>query len=168
MKFEYLKGGEKDFYSASDDDVYVFRCFGSTFFSRDLHHTSCGQRILESDYDYIIAERRPIAEPKASAEWNGEGLPPVGVECEMSYAGHEWMNCVLIAHGDEQIIFKLDGCREFSGHRNNYKFRPIRSPQEIARDEAINGMAEIIEYRNGCSPKPLAGWLYDAGYRKLE
>jgi len=32
----------------------------------------------------------------------------------------------------------------------------------------IERMTEIIESRIGCSPKPLAGWLYDAGYRKVE
>lgn len=91
-----------------------------------------------------------------SMEWDGEGLPPVGVECEMSYAGDEWHKCVIIAKGEEQIIYQVHGGREFSGHRNNYKFRPIRPKADKKRDETIkalkfsfgafdvNGLADMV------------------------
>lgn len=78
------------------------------------------------------------------AEWDGVGLPPVGLAVEMQYAGGEWLAGILIAHGEEQIIFKYDGEREFSGHRNNYEFRPARSETDKNRDNAIEMMIDIF------------------------
>lgn len=77
---------------------------------------------------------------KNITEWNGDWLPPVGLECEMSYAGDEWHKCVIIAKGEEQIIYQTQGSREFSGHRNNYRFRPIRSEADKKRDAAISAI----------------------------
>lgn len=94
-------------------------------------------------------------------EWNGEGLPPVGVECEMSLGDDEWSRCVIIAKGEEQIIYQAEGCREFSGHRNNYRFRPVRSEADRKRDDTILAMAS--------APKPcghpiasICAEIYDA------
>lgn len=85
--------------------------------------------------------------------WDGEGLPPVGVECEMSYAGDEWHKCVIIAKGEEQIIYQAQGSREFSGHRDNYRFRPIRSEADKKKEEAIKAIFDTLaQYDNlkGC------------------
>ncbi|NIG73525.1 hypothetical protein F3J34_07935 [Klebsiella sp. Ap-873] len=30
------------------------------------------------------------------------------------------------------------------------------------RDEAIEGLLSVMDYRSGCSAKPLSGWIYDA------
>lgn len=103
-------------------------------------------------YDAHVKINRKQYEAALAAsktEWDGEGLPPVGVECEMSYACDEWYKCIIIAKGEEQIIYQVNGGREFSGHRNNYRFRPIRSEADKKRDEvglalyhAINWNAE--------------------------
>lgn len=74
--------------------------------------------------------------------WDGESFPPAGCECEI-YWNEQWMKCVVIAHGDEQVIFRAEKHREWAGHKNNYKFRPIRSPEDMARDEAVNAFNDI-------------------------
>lgn len=76
--------------------------------------------------------------------WDGEGLPPVGVECEMLW-NKEWVKCVIKAYGDEQFIFKAQGHKEWAGHINNFEFRPIRSPEDVARDRAIKDMESVID-----------------------
>lgn len=93
--------------------------------SEDLHKS-----VAREQYEAALAASKP--------EWNGEGLPPVGLECEMSYAGDEWHKCVIIAKGEEQIIYQAQGSREFSGHRNNYRFRPIRSEADKKREIIIS------------------------------
>ena len=176
MKYEIIKGNEKCFEGAPewaaylakiptqgcfawvslDDDYYQYLSSGSEYTGGFLNVSWSGGMT-------IIAQRRPTTEPV----WHGAGLPPVGFECEMSYAGDEWRKCTIIAKGSEQIIFKQDGCREFSGHKNNYKFRPIRPPEDVARDEFIKELSgNVIE---GFSIGTLfAAALYDAGYRKME
>lgn len=97
---------------------------------------------------------------KNITEWNGEGLPPVGVKCEMSYSDNEWYRCVIIAKGEEQIIYKREGCEEFSGHRNNYKFRPIRSEADKKRDAAISAIDTVCLLVRDASKTASA--IYDA------
>lgn len=182
MKYEIIKGSEKDFEGVPANVLTLYRFAGHI----DLHGS-----LLPSIYTHIsgktetIAERRPITEPElkpiygdgihddsdalqqridmgidikpilnngvfltlkplqfktiTEPVWDGEGLPPVGVECEILWNEY-WVKCVVKAYGEEQLIFKAEGSREWAGHINNYKFRPIRSPEDVARDGAIAEM----------------------------
>lgn len=115
--------------------------------SRDVifHFEYCPPSLTETliaprnfdSYEIVTREQYEAALAASKPEWNGDGVPPVGTECEMSNAGDEWHKCVIIAKGEEQIIYQTQGCREFSGHRNNYRFRPIRSEADKKRDEAV-------------------------------
>lgn len=106
----------------------------------------------------------------ADTAWNGEGLPPVGIKCEHCPGGttqHEW-EVVTVAgvHKNTSTGFtdywlvRENGSSYIVG--NPYRFRPLRTEADKARDEAIQSMTSVIDYRNGCSSKPMAGWLYDA------
>ncbi|MFS7382873.1 hypothetical protein AB6870_12410 [Rahnella inusitata] len=179
MKYEITKGSEKDFEGAPEWARFRTSSYFFEGFSEGLRWgyipSGCNfvsnhgvWRNAESPFQHhinnVIAERRPITEPV----WDGEDLPPVGSTFDMRLKPNGlWLETKLIAAGQEQIIYFREGM-EFAGHKNNYEFRPIRSPEDVAKDEAIESMAEIIEYRTGCSPKPLARWLYEAGYRKME
>lgn len=83
-----------------------------------------------------------------TTEWDGKGLPPVGVECEILW-NDDWVKCVVKAYGEEQLIFKAEESREWAGHINNYKFRPIRSPEDVARSNAIGEMERAYEELTG-------------------
>lgn len=106
---------------------------------------------LEKADDWEVAEVSRVQYEAALAasqnvEWDGTGLPPIGIEFEMSYRDNDdWKKCVLIAHGEEQIIYKYDGETEFSGHRSNYQFRPtpIRSEADKKRDGIIDALANF-------------------------
>lgn len=181
MKYEITKGSENDFEGAPENamvriaEIGVNDCIsifadklenGSTRTHR--YSGSCNSRIVDASNWTVIAERRPITEPV----WDGEGLPPVGVECEILW-NDDWVKCVVKAYGEEQLIFKAEESREWAGHINNYKFRPIRSPEDVAKDEAISEMVGIY-FNHGIPGKPnredyeSMAALYDAGYRKLE
>lgn len=126
-----------DFYDVNgqwDDDCFLKYGAFAQEAVRERVSACESESVSHAQYEAAIASSKP--------EWDGVGLPPVGVECEMSYAGDEWHKCVIIAKGEEQIIYQTQGCREFSGHRNNYRFRPIRSEAERKRDAA----AEAIDY----------------------
>jgi len=102
------------------------------------------------------------------AVWNGEGLPTVGCECEALFdsGSSQWCRAKIIGHDDGRVVGRwIEGPKAYeildysSPHG---AFRPIRSEADKKRDEAIQSMASVIDYRNGCSANPLAGWLYDA------
>lgn len=91
--------------------------------------------------------------------------PVVGEECEGYYAklgdrNYAWNKCLVIYNFEgESAVKDLDT----SYLRYCDQFRPIRTQEELEREEAIEDMAQHIDQRE--SPEQNAEWLYNAGYR---
>lgn len=90
--------------------------------------------------------------------WDGTGLPPVGCECERSWAGDKWLSCKILFTSNQIVVVKLKG----SGIEDTYNigdvtFRPLRTEAERAIDEMVRLSGVSIG---------AAKILYDAGYRK--
>ena len=128
---------------------------------------------------------------KIMVEWNGEGLPPVGMVCE--FQGdcakcpsdpwhkelHDGVQCTVIAHFKSKSLdlvaftfVKADGSSELEQSLPG-ALRPIRTPEQIAKQErskACDKMYGVIldkipqDRRNNGSD--ICEALYDAGYRK--
>ena len=75
--------------------------------------------------------------------WNGEGLPPVGCECERSWVGDKWLNCRVLFIGEEIVVVKIP-TREAAYRLSEVTFRPIRSEADKKRDEVIEGLAYYV------------------------
>lgn len=123
---------------------------------------------------------KPVAIDKPEVvEWNGEGLPPVGVECEWIGGGlnhGDWGLVIVHAyHNDSAWIEKL---RDNSMHTvgNPAHFRKPESPEEKDKREAVQrAMDFLAEDDHGGEAYYYKGWfdaLYDEGmltnYRKGE
>ena len=94
-------------------------------------------------------------------EWNGDGLPPVGIKCEHCPGGttqHEW-EVVTVAgvHKNTSTGFtdywlvRENGSSYIVG--NPYRFRPLRTEAEKARDK----LAASLHIAAGASPIELNG-----------
>ena len=114
-----------------------------------------------------LIENRPT-----TPSWSGEGLPPVGVVCEVKLQ-EEWSLCEIIAHFQQpQAMVAAFTVAQFHGGKKLDSkiaecFRPIRTPEQIAADErdaAILDMERIC--RSGDFGSGGLAALYDAGYRK--
>lgn len=77
----------------------------------------------------------------AAPVWNGEGLPPVGVECEYSWAGEPWASGVIRYISKHTIIIETQadstGDTECAYHPTDIKLRPFRTEADRKRDEAV-------------------------------
>ena len=118
---------------------------------------------------------------QAEPEWDGEGLPPVGVEIEVKHkdATPEWARpdfykAEIVAIGKQLVIFAAEatGC-ETVGKIEDYEFRPVRTPEQIEeanRLGAVDKMREIVTNKNlkGYGLTVHLGALYDAGLRFVE
>lgn len=117
------------------------------------------------------------------AEWNGEGLPPVGTVCEIleNKTTSTWGLVKVIAHVTDDprfnpiaIYIPEKDPSAVVGQAVAKSFRPIRTPEQIAADEKssiINKMVTDSGWTiNGCPSQWVAAFeaLYDAGYRKFE
>lgn len=121
--------------------------------------------------DYSDLTTRALGEEKITREqykvtvWNGTGLPPVGVECEIKFIYDsppaEWFSFKLIGMHEEIVIMTLDGENTWR-HISTFSpdkvtFRPLLTEAERAIDEMVRLSGVSIG---------AAKILYDAGYRK--
>ena len=100
-----------------------------------IDHRKCGEyggaKITKEQYESALASSQKPA-------WNGEGLPPVGCECECQFLD-VWNVCKVLFVGADVIVGVIDGSeRAFSV--NHTKFRPLRTEAERKRDAAVEAM----------------------------
>lgn len=89
--------------------------------------------------------------------WDGTGLPPVGVECEVSVdGGRSWCTYKAINEKNGARLIEIGNFTE-EFQSNNWIFRPLRTEAERAIDEMVRLSGVSIG---------AAKILYDAGYRK--
>lgn len=99
--------------------------------------------------------------------WGGEGLPPVGCECEVMYC-EKWQRCEIIAHFKQRASMVAaftvdvgDGAKMFDAFVSDC-FRPIRSEE----DKAVEEMEKVFREAESANLRGLMRALYRAGYRK--
>ena len=132
-----------------DDDCYLK--YGKDFAKDCIYEETSEshrlQSISRSEYEVAIAASQKPA-------WNGEGVPPVGCECEWQdknikqwqpvkvvYAS-EWVTVVREINkerGDDLVEVAIENY----GDDSRLKFRPLRTEAERKRDAAIEEMIKI-------------------------
>jgi len=123
-----------------------------------------GSVVIESGCLKIYGPVERPAEP-----WTGDGLPPVGTECEIKHLGHAggFHPAKITYHGRNLVAFQYQtgnpDQHEFADEPRNLIFRPARTPEQKARDEAVDAMLAIV----GGSERRVVEQLFDAGYRKV-
>lgn len=102
-------------------------------------------------------------------DWNGTGLPPIGTDCEIYWAAGEYVPVRIVGHDEDRAVFRLrQGLQKgtygaaSAGERT---FRPMRTAEQIARDEAVDRMVQMCPYPGSKSTRIDCEALYDAGVR---
>jgi hypothetical protein len=116
----------------------------------------CLVRIDSTGLETVTREQYESALSAKNNEpvWDGEGLPPVGVECEYhaNYIGShaQYEECEIIAHFDGEgerlaayVYTQFDGTR-LVGQGTAKSFRPIRSPEDVAREKITLNMLQYM------------------------
>lgn len=168
---------------SSHGDVYANKCqtywYGGDWGDGDWSNPFI-DAIADDRHECIVSRKQYESALAASQKptWNGEGLPPVGAKVEFfinTKFGYRnaWIpdagtEMEVVAHktttdGNNVAVCYWD--ERGAGRSCCFvpeSLKPARTESERKRDEAIKGMASVIDYRNGCSSNPLAGWIYDA------
>ncbi|NPY72764.1 hypothetical protein DZ963_014100 [Pseudomonas aeruginosa] len=128
---------------------------------------------------FVSAEREATFEARPQEAWDGQGLPPVGIEAEAIWDGADiaYFRAKILAHDEGRVVFRwCEGKRK--GQYGSYAvlkfgslpaFRPLRTPEQIAaeeREKAVGDMAMSIQGVPYQYPTLYA--LFDAGYRRQE
>lgn len=117
-----------------------------------LHNPEINSRANDDRLEQDLNEC--IGQDVDMPEWNGEGLPPVGCECELKYKCHDddayWERVVILwQRGDDTLVeYVGDHFKNTTQliHKTSMHvdFRPLRTEADKKRDEVINEIASMI------------------------
>lgn len=94
--------------------------------------------------------------------WNGEGLPPVGCECEYISNGTSWGKVKVIGLDGEKIVIRPSGEIYYAITPSNKDvFIPFRTEEEKKRDIVVGAIKELFKCSNDPSVDD-ATLIYDA------
>lgn len=127
----------------------------------------------------IASSHRMVERP---IQWTGEGRPPVGVVCEVLWDSQLGIYCAaaVLAHDEAGAVYRFTtGERkgEYQSEQQDYygglpKFRPIRTPEQIAAEERDKTVRKILDEMPDGFPNGHTGavvdWMLGQGYRKFE
>ena len=107
---------------------------------------------LSSDHKESIVTywqyKAALAASKNSA-WNGEGLPPVGCECEYISNGTSWGKVKVIGLDGEKIVIRPSGEIYYAITPSNKDvFIPFRTEEEKKRDIVVGAIKELFKCSN--------------------
>lgn len=86
--------------------------------------------------DELRAEQQPV--------WNGEGLPPVGAECEVRRVA-DWMPVTIKFISEYHTVFKTFGGTEDCYQTCSLQFRPIRTEAERKREKIAEALIRFLD-----------------------
>jgi hypothetical protein len=172
MKWEILKGSEDDFEGYHEEVTHIYS-------TRRGRAVSNG---VAPDFDgHLVAERRPITEPdvnqQLTTEWDGNFPISSGTCVEVHFQSDDsrvWTEFrVEYMRGDVVVLydFRSDSVESYSNEL--LSFRPIRQPEDVAREELktilISAFGNLHHgSADGVEVDYIAGKLFEAGYRKVE
>lgn len=95
-------------------------------------------------------------------EWSGEGLPPVGVKCEVRVGRDNYEDCLVLYSGEHGCAFTYLGDNGdkhsidcVSKHAAHDYFRPLRTEAEKAREETIMCMSHSLRANGSVTAEQL-------------
>ncbi|HCL4015986.1 TPA: hypothetical protein ACRNRX_001526 [Pseudomonas aeruginosa] len=135
----------------------------------------------------VSAEREATFEARPQETWDGQGLPPVGIQIEAKFpvtdvtgTHYHWRRVIVAVAGipraeRECLVYDAENTKPAWVD----EFRPLRTPEQVAAAErwaAIQQMLAFADVKYGAgelmSPKEYVetavAALYDAGYRRQE
>lgn len=151
-----------DFYDETgnwDDDCYLK--YGKDFAkdciyeeTSESHHL---QSISRSEYESALAASQKPA-------WDGEGVPPVGCECESKqFSQVDWAKFKVAAACDGHVFGFWGNGVSAALDSKMWEFRPLRTEAQRKRDAAVKVIKGLLMFDYGDDPRVNdATFIYDA------
>jgi hypothetical protein len=98
-----------------------------------------------------------------SAEWDGEGLPPVGAMCERQYGSKVYRVEVVGYHEGTVVVFQLDASPDYTDFHPNC-LKPLRTQAERERDDLAEALGNCVKMRTTFGE--MVDVIIAAGWRK--
>ncbi|MFH5067151.1 hypothetical protein ACHHY8_02205 [Enterobacter cloacae complex sp. 2024EL-00215] len=144
--------------AVQDSSGYVYQAGGGNhMFHSELADDWMMAEIPREQYEAALAASKP--------EWDGEGLPPVGVDIEYKFTKVKYRTDFsrgkVLAYGMHNVFMEhWSSKNEFIQPLDKIEFRPIRSEADKKKQEIIFAIAELC--RGSASNGHSAELIYDA------
>ncbi|MGR2068196.1 hypothetical protein ACUX20_23025 [Salmonella enterica] len=121
-----------------------------------------------TDVDYHMIRRDSYESALAASQkpaWNGEGLPPVGCECEC-HVDEGVIHCIVVGYdfdGKAVVMRNVPARKYFSIQANSGRIKPLRTEAERKREAVVEKIKELLMFDYGDDPRINdATFIYDA------
>lgn len=148
-----------DFYDENgnldDDCSLTYGPIASQLIRKQTFPCESGQ-VTRKQYESALAASQKPA-------WNGEGVPPVGCECEFISNDTSWGAVMVIGIDGDKVVFRPSG-ESYYGITPSERqiFRPLNHETKI-KQEAIKKIKELLIFDYGDDPRVNdATFIYDA------
>jgi len=140
-----------------------------SYFCR-FHHRFCVKPCIGCEN---CCEKRPALKATGvEPDWNGEGLPPAGIECEVfDHEEKQYSRCKTLSAATmsgERACATIEPKGHFGRLIWGVNFRPIRTKEQQERESAITKARNACPYPGSESTKIDVEALYDAGMLRKE
>ena len=111
--------------------------------------------VKESWQECIVSLKQYESALAASkTEWDGEGLPPIGMDIEYKFTNVSYRSYFsrgkVLAYGIQNVFMEhWSSKNEFIQPLDKIEFRPIRSEADKKRDEVIEALKEGLGHAHG-------------------
>ncbi len=128
----------------------------------------------------VTAKRETTFEARPQESWDGQGLPPVGIEIEANFpvtdvtgTHYHWRRVIVAVAGipgaeRECLVYDAENTKPAWVD----EFRPLPTPEQIAAEERSKECDRIFVILSSVEREgnrsDMAEALYDAGYRRQE
>ena len=138
-----------------------FKAYGVRFHYLGATYRATTDLAVEKvDAGCLVADEgaRHIEKLIRNEEWDGEGLPPVGCECEGKQPAQLNWNKFRVVAIENGHVFGFWNDNVSTGlDSRQWEFRPIRSEADKNRDASIQEMIELIDSLVGERANPVHG-----------
>lgn len=149
------------------DEVYWMKNSNNTWYYKYSPFDSGEWKVDNSDQD--PSEFIPLPTEQNRKEWDGVSKLEVGMICEAWYSAQKgWRESEVLKTDFDEYDVPIIAVRDvetdylFWAH----DFRPLKSKEQIEREEALEEMYKDLE---GCiSAKEISKYLISKGWRKTE
>ena len=148
-----LRDGDDDRNIEAIDLLWNYENWSADIIAYRLHNPDINFRANDDRLEQELNEC--IGQDVDMPEWNGEGLPPAGCECEAIHRSCDsWHPIKVIAVNDGAVFgFWVCGNTPCALPVEVYQFRPLRTETEKAREK----LAASLHIAAGASPIELNG-----------
>jgi len=131
------------------------------------------QKPLPFTNTVMDGEKRPALKATGvEPDWNGEGLPPADIECEVfDHEEKQYTRCKTLSAATmsgERACATIEPKGHFGRLIWGVNFRPIRTKEQQERESAITKARNACPYPGSESTKIDVEALYDAGMLRKE